>query len=181
MQKSRLEELYTNTIRPELKKSLKLKNIMEVPKVSKVVLNIGVKEAVSDSRVLAKVSDILGRIAGQRPVRTVAKKSIAGFKIREGMPLGVMVTLRGHAMYAFLDKLINLALPRVRDFQGVSVKFDRRGNYNLGLKEWVIFPEADIGTNETVYGLNISIHTTAKKDEEAFELLKKMNMPFRKV
>lgn len=175
--KSRLEQLYTDTVRPALKESLGLPNIMQVPKVEKVVLNIGVKEAVADSRILNTVMQTLDTITGQKSVRTLAKKSIAGFKIREGMPIGVRVTLRKKMMYDFLDKLINLALPKVRDFQGVPVKLDGRGNYNLGIKEWSIFPEADT-TVEKVFGMNITIHTSAKKDAHAFELLKSFGMPF---
>ena len=152
---------------------------MEVPKVMKVVLNVGVKEAVADSRALDYVMQTLKTITGQAPVKTIARKSIAGFKIREGMPLGTMVTLRGEKMYDFLDKLINLALPKVRDFQGVPTKFDHQGNYNLGIKEWNIFPEADT-TSEKVYGLNITIHTSTPQSDQAFELLKSFGMPFRK-
>ncbi len=177
--KARLEELYQKTVRPKLQKELGLANIMQTPKVTKVVLNIGVKEAVEDSRILQKVSDKLAAITGQLPVKTKARKSIAGFKIREGMPLGVMVTLRGKKMYEFLDKLINIALPNVRDFRGVKTKFDRGGNYNLGIKEWTIFPEADDATGEKVFGLNVTIGTTATTDAHAFALLKNFNMPFR--
>lgn len=181
MPKSRLKELYDKKIRSELKTKLGVKNIMQVPAISKIVLNVGVKEAVTDSKILKTVIDVIGRIAGQAPVRTIAKKSIAGFKIREGMPLGVMVTLRKDTMYDFLDKLINLALPNVRDFQGLPLKLDGHGNYNIGLKEWSIFPEAEKSVGETVYGLNVSIHTTARKDEHALELLKGFNMPFKKI
>lgn len=177
--KARLDDLYEKTIRPSLQKELNLKNVMETPKITKIVLNVGVKEAVGDSRVLQKVAEKLGALSGQRPVITKARKSIAGFKIREGMPLGVMVTLRGRIMYEFLDKLINIALPNVRDFRGVSPKFDRKGNYNLGIKEWTIFPEADDATGEKIYGLNISINTNAKNDHHGFALLKNFNMPFR--
>jgi len=158
MEKTRLEELYEKEIRAKLKESLGLKNVMEVPKISKIVLNVGVKDAVSDSKVLNTAMTIIGKIAGQQPVRTVAKKSIAGFKLREGMPIGVKVTLRRKRMYEFLDRLINLALPKVRDFQGVSTKLDRRGNYNLGVKEWLIFPEIDFEMSEKMYGLNIRLH-----------------------
>src|SRR3972149_7696943 len=179
MEKTRLEELYEKEIRAKLKESLGLKNVMEVPKISKIVLNVGVKDAVSDSKVLNTAMTIIGKIAGQQPVRTVAKKSIAGFKLREGMPIGVKVTLRRKRMYEFLDRLINLALPKVRDFQGVSTKLDRRGNYNLGVKEWLIFPEIDFEMSEKMYGLNITIHTTAHSDDHAFALLKGFNMPFR--
>jgi large subunit ribosomal protein L5 len=179
MAKARLSELYDKTIRSQLQKDLALKNIMQVPKLNKIVLNIGVKEAVSDSRVLDKIEERLSALAGQKTVRTVAKKSIAGFKIREGMPLGAMTTLRGKKMYEFLDRLINVALPNVRDFRGVATKLDRKGNYNLGIKEWNIFPEADNTTGEKVYGLNISFHTSTNNDNEAFALLKSFNMPFR--
>ncbi|MEX0939987.1 MAG: 50S ribosomal protein L5 [Candidatus Babeliales bacterium] len=177
--KARLEELYRNEIRSQLKKDLGYENIMEVPSLSKIVINVGVKEAVSDSRILKKVSDIIAQIAGQMPVRTKAKKSIAGFKIREGMPLGVMVTLRRKRMYEFLDRLISLALPKVKDFQGLKDRFDGQGNYNFGVKEWSIFPEVERASEEMLGGLNITFHTTATKDEEALSLLKKFGMPFR--
>lgn len=180
MPKSRLKDLYEKKIRPELKSKLGFDNIMQVPSISKIVLNVGVKEAVTDSKILKTVIDTIGRIAGQAPVRTIAKKSIAGFKIREGMPLGVMVTLRKDTMYNFLDKLVNLALPNVRDFQGLPLKLDGKGNYNIGLKEWTIFPEAEKGVGEAVYGMNVSIQTTAHTDEHALELLKGFNMPFKK-
>jgi len=137
MAKTRLEELYNTKIRSQLKKDLKLKNIMEVPKISKIVINVGVKDAVKDSKVLKNVMETVSKISGQCPVRTFAKKSIAGFKLREGMPIGVKVTLRKKKMYEFLDRLINIALPEVRDFQGVTKKLDRRGNYNFGIKEWI--------------------------------------------
>ena len=180
-EKPRLEQLYTTKLRPELKETLKLANIMQVPKVSKVVINVGVKEAVADSRILQTVVHVVGAITGQVPVKTKARKSIAGFKIREGMQIGVMVTLRGKKMYAFLDKLINLSLPKVRDFQGVTTKLDGRGNYNLGVKEWNIFPEAEsAGASDKSYGLNITIQTTAITDAQGFELLKSFGMPFRK-
>ena len=178
IEKARLEELYIKKIRPALKDKLGLKNIMEVPKLSKIVLNVGVKGSVADSKIVQFVSDMLAKIAGQTPVKTLARKSIAGFKLRKGYPIGTKVTLRGKKMYELLDRLINLALPKVRDFRGVSPKFDRRGNYNLGIKEWSIFPEVDFGT-ENVYGLNITIDTTADKDEHAYELLKEFGMPFR--
>ena len=180
MAEIRLKKLYDTKIRQELQQSLGLKNIMQVPKVLKVVINTGVKDAVADSRVLKGVTEVIANIAGQAPIKTIAKKSIAGFKIREGMPLGVSVTLRGNNMYAFLDKLINLSLPAVRDFQGVSTKFDGRGSYNLGLKEWTVFPEIDFDTFEKVYGMNITIQTSTKNDEHAMELLKMLGMPFRR-
>lgn len=178
-QRARLEEIYVNELRPQLQKQFGLSNIMEVPKIAKIVLNIGVKEAVADSRVLNTVMQTFDNIAGQKSVKTFAHKSIAGFKIREGMPLGVRVTLRRKRMYDFLDKLINLALPKVRDFQGLSTKFDGRGNYNMGVKEWIIFPEVDT-TLEKVFGLNITIATTAQSDSHAQELLKSFGMPFRR-
>lgn len=178
--KSRLHELYVTKLRPQLQETLKLDNIMEVPKVVKVVINVGAKEAVADSRALQVIEQGLVAIAGQSPLRTKARKSIAGFKIREGMPLGVMVTLRQRRMYEFLDKLINLSLPKVRDFQGVSPRFDGQGNYNLGIKEWSIFPESDLIPGDKLYGMNITIHTTAKNDQQALELLKSFGMPFRK-
>jgi large subunit ribosomal protein L5 len=178
-EKARLEEAYIKTLRPQLQKALGVSNIMAVPKLDKIVLNIGVKEAVADSRILNTVMQTLDNIAGQKSVKTLARKSIAGFKIREGMAIGVRVTLRKKKMYEFLDKLINLALPKVRDFQGVSLTFDGRGNYNLGIKEWVIFPEADT-TSEKVFGLNVTIHTTAHNDLQGYELLKSFGMPFRK-
>ncbi len=184
---SRLQILYREKIRPELKNKLGLKNIMQVPQVSRIVLNVGAKEAVKDAKVIGTIEKIMARIAGQAPVRTIAHKSIAGFKIREGMPLGVKVSLRGAAMYHFLDKLITVALPTVRDFQGVSRKFDKKGrsktgvNYNLGVQEWTIFPEAESSSgNELVMGLNVTINTTAKSDEEAYALLAAFGMPFRK-
>lgn len=180
MAKPRLEEHYINVIRPELQKKLKLGNVMQTPKIAKIVLNVGVKEAVADNRALQTVAQILTGIAGQMPVRTEAKKSIAGFKIREGMQLGVMVTLRRQKMYDFLDKLISLALPKVRDFHGVSTRLDGQGNYNLGIKDWTIFPEADFLSSDKQYGMNITIQTTAENDEQGLELLKSFGMPFRK-
>jgi large subunit ribosomal protein L5 len=177
--KSRLEELYRTKIRQELKKTLKLDNIMEAPGLSKIVLNVGVKDAISDSKILQSVETALTKIVGQKPVRTVARKSIAGFKLREGMPIGVMVTLRGQRMYEFLDKLINLALPEVKDFQGVPRKLDGRGSYNLGIKEWTIFPEIEYNVGDKVYGVNVTIQTTAKNDERARALLEAFGMPFR--
>lgn len=180
MAKSRLQEQYETKIRPELKKTLGLENIMQVPKVSKIVINVGVKEAVNDSRVLQKIETVIANISGQKPVRTIAKKSIAGFKLREGLPIGVKVTLRKKSMYEFLDKLINLALPKVKDFQGLPKKLDGRGNYNIGLREWIIFPEAEDKIGETAYGMNITMHTTTDKDEHAFKLLQTFGMPFKK-
>ncbi|OGB84213.1 50S ribosomal protein L5 [candidate division TM6 bacterium RIFCSPHIGHO2_12_FULL_32_22] len=180
MQRSRFEKLYKEEVRPALKKELNLKNVMQVPRIEKIVLNVGSKEAVKDGKILQTISDGIQKISGQRPVKTVAKKSIAAFKIREDLPIGVKVTLRGKNMYNFLDKLINVSLPKVRDFQGVSNKLDRRGNYNLGIKDWMIFPEIDFSTFDKACGMNITIHTSTNKDEYAYQLLKKLGMPFKK-
>lgn len=178
--KSRLEEQYVNQLRPELKKELGLANIMQVPKLVKIVLNIGVKEAVADGKVLNIVKDLLEQIAGQNVVKTKARKSIAGFKLREGVAIGAMVTLRRSNMYHFLDKLVNIVLPAVRDFQGVSLKFDGHGNYNLGIKDWMVFPEIDYDKVDKSRGINITIQTSALNDEHALALLKKFNMPFKR-
>ena len=176
---SRLKDQYQNEIIDAMTKKFGYKNIMEVPKLSKIVINMGVGEAVGNSKALeAAVSDMT-QIAGQKPVITKAKKSIAAFKVRQGMPLGAKVTLRGDRMYYFLDKLMNLALPRVRDFRGVSATaFDGRGNYALGLKEQLIFPEIEYDKIDKVRGMDIIIVTTAKTDEEARELLRLLGMPF---
>jgi large subunit ribosomal protein L5 len=179
MSKSRLEELYTTQLRSQLKEALSLKNVMEVPRLSKIVLNVGVKDA--DGKGLQFVMDMLGKITGQQPVKRLARKSIASFKLRQGMPIGVKVTLRRKKMYEFLDKLINLALPKVKDFQGVNKKFDGKGNYNLGIKEWIIFPEVSYDAGDKIHGLNITIGTTAVTDEQGFALLKSFGMPFKKM
>ena len=179
MGKARLEELYTNTIRPEMRKAFEL-HVMNVPKIDKIVLNIGVKGANTDSKTLQFIVDTLSTIAGQKAVRTRAKKSIAGFKLREGMPIGAKVTLRAQRMYEFLDRLLNLALPNVRDLRGVSTKLDGRGNYNLGIKEWAIFPELGSEAEDRSYGLNITFHTSTDNDQHAFDLLQRFGMPFRK-
>lgn len=179
MAKARLEELFREKIRSELKEKLGLDNIMDVPQVSKIVLNVGVKEAIGDSKLLKAVETAISKIAGQKPVRTMAKKSIAGFKLREGMPIGVMVTLRRRRMYEFLDRLINLALPEVKDFQGVPRKLDRRGNYNLGIKEWTIFPEIEYSVGDRIYGINVTIQTSSSDDDRARALLEAFGMPFR--
>lgn len=180
MSKARLGEQYKEKIRPALMDKLNIKNIMSVPRLEKIVLNVGVKEAVSDSRILKKVADIVQEIAGQVPVKTKARESIAGFKIREGMPIGVKVTLRRDAMYNFFDKLIFLALPKVRDFHGLKKKLDGRGNYNLGLKEWNIFPEAERLAQDFSKGINITLHTSAQQDAEALALLEEFGMPFKR-
>lgn len=180
MSKPRLQKLYDDKLRDQLKGSLGISNKMQVPKVEKIVLNVGVKEAVGDSKFIKTISGHLEKIAGQKPVVTVAKKSIAGFKIREGMPLGVKVTLRRTRMYEFLDRLINVALPTVRDFQGVNKKFDKAGNYNLGIKECLIFPEIEFGAMNKFFGLNVTIATSAQSPKEGHELLKAFGMPFVK-
>ena len=178
--KSRLEELYKTTLRCELQKKLGIENIMSVPRINKIVLNMGIKEGVADSKIPTMVQDVLTKIAGQAAVKTKAKKSIAGFKLREGVAIGTMVTLRRKSMYDFLDKLINLALPCVRDFQGVTKSFDGNGNYNLGIKDWMIFPEVDYDKVDKQRGLNITIETTASSDDHARALLECFNMPFKK-
>jgi large subunit ribosomal protein L5 len=177
---SRMKDLYEKEIVPKLIETFKYKNVMEVPKFSKVVLNMGLGEAIQNVKILETATEELKAIAGQRPVITRAKKSIAAFKLREGMPIGCMVTLRQSRMFDFLQKLVNVALPRVRDFRGVSAKaFDGRGNYSLGIKEHIIFPEIDYDKIDAIKGLNVSIVTTARTDEEGKELLRLMGMPFR--
>ncbi len=175
-----LKTTYEETIVPKLKEQFGYTNIHQVPKVTKVVINRGLGEASQNAKALESSIKELSIIAGQKPVVTRAKKAIAGFKIRQGMPVGVMVTLRGERMYAFLSRLINLALPRIRDFRGVSPKsFDGRGNYSLGVREQLIFPEIDYDSIDQIRGLDISIITTANTDEEGRVLLKEMGMPFR--
>ena len=176
---ARLKERYLNEITPALMQKFNYTSVMQVPRVEKVVINMGVGEAVSNPKVLDSAVEDLRAISGQKPVVTRAKKSIAGFKLRENMPIGVKVTLRGERMYHFLDKLINVALPRVRDFQGISPKsFDGRGNYTLGLKEQLIFPEIEYDKVDKVLGMDVVIVTTAKTDEESRELLAGLGMPF---
>jgi large subunit ribosomal protein L5 len=178
--KARLRGLYGETVVPALTKEFSYKNPMAVPKVQKVSINIGLGEATGNSKLMDGAVNELSAIAGQKPVVTKAKKSIAAFKLREGMAIGCMVTLRGDRMYEFLDRLMNVALPRVRDFRGVSPKsFDGRGNYTLGLKDQLIFPEIDYNKVEKTKGMNISITTTAKTDAEGLALLRHMGMPFR--
>lgn len=176
---SRMKDKYNDEVVKGLMEKFGYKNVMEIPKIEKVVINMGVGEAVSNPKILDVAVNDMMTIAGQRPVVTRAKKSIAAFKIREGMPIGAKVTLRGERMYQFLDKLLNIALPRVRDFRGVSPKsFDGRGNYTMGIKEQLIFPEIEYDKIDKVRGMDIIIVTTAKTDEEARELLKLMGMPF---
>ena len=178
---SRLKEKYLKEVVPALRKEFNYRNPMQVPAINKVVVNIGMGEAIQNAKAMdAAISD-LATITGQRPVITRAKHSVAAFKLREGMQIGCMVTLRGERMYYFLDKLMNVALPRLRDFQGVSPdSFDGRGNYSLGLREQLVFPEIDYDKIDKVRGMEVSIVTTARTDEEGRELLKLMGMPFRK-
>jgi len=178
---ARLKERYLNEVTPALLQKFNYTSVMQVPKIEKVVINMGVGDAVGNPKVMDVAADEMKTIAGQKPVITKAKKSIAGFKVREGMPIGVKVTLRGERMYHFLDKLFNVALPRVRDFRGVSTKaFDGRGNYTLVLKEQLIFPEIEYDKVNKVRGMDIIIVTTAATDEESRELLNQMGMPFMK-
>ena len=176
---SRLQEIYKSDISQNLFKKLDCKNIHEVPKISKIVLNIGLGEAKDDTKIIDKAQEELSLIAGQKAVRTKAKKAIAGFKIRAGMPLGSSVTLRNKKMYEFLDRLVNIAIPRIRDFRGLNPNsFDGSGNYSMGIKEQIIFPEINYDKIDKVRGLNITICTTAKNNSDALELLKCFNMPF---
>ena len=178
---SRLKEIYKSEIVEAMTKKFGYKNVMEVPKLDKVVINMGVGDAVSNAKNLDKAVEELTLITGQKPMITKAKKSIAGFRLREGMPIGAKVTLRGERMYEFLDKLVSVSLPRVRDFHGVSKKaFDGRGNYTLGIKEQLIFPEVDYDLVDKVRGMDIVIVTTANSDEESRELLTQLGMPFQK-
>ena len=178
---ARLREIYQNELVDKLKQELQLKNVMEVPRVDKVVVNMGLGEAIQNVKILESAVEEMSRITGQKAVITRAKKSIAQFKLREEMPIGVMVTLRRDRAYEFLDRLINVALPRVRDFKGVSPKaFDGRGNYTLGIREQLIFPEIDIEKIDKIKGMNVTIVTTARTDEEGRALLAMMGMPFRK-
>jgi large subunit ribosomal protein L5 len=177
----RFKKLYGETVKAALQKQFSYKNVMQTPKVEKIVLNMGVGEASQDKKMLDNAVADLTLIAGQKPVITKARKSIAGFKIRDGMPVGCKVTLRGDMMYDFLDRLITIALPRVRDFDGVPNKsFDGHGNYSLGVKEQIVFQEVDYDKTDKIRGLDVIIHTTAKTDEEAKALLAGFGMPFRK-
>jgi large subunit ribosomal protein L5 len=177
---ARLQDYYRNDVVPEMMKQFGYKSVMEVPRIEKITLNMGVGEAVADKKVLEFAAGDMTRIAGQKPVVTKAKKSIAGFKIRDGYPIGCMVTLRKTRMYEFLDRLITVAIPRIRDFRGMSGRsFDGRGNYNMGVKEQIIFPEIEYDRVDVLRGMNISITTTAKSDEEAKALLATFKFPFR--
>ena len=176
----RLHAVYKETIVPKLMKEFGYKSVMEVPSISKITLNMGVGEAVADKKIMDHAVGDMQKIAGQKPVVTLSKKSIAGFKIRDDYPIGCMVTLRANKMYEFLDRLVTVSLPRVRDFRGISARsFDGRGNYNMGIKEQIIFPEIEYDKIDAIRGMNISITTTAKTDVEAKALLAAFKFPFR--
>jgi large subunit ribosomal protein L5 len=178
--KARLQQQYQEKIVPELMKKFGYTSVMQVPRLTKITLNMGVSEAVSDKKVMEHAVGDLTKIAGQKPVVTKSKKAIAGFKIRDGVPIGTMVTLRGSRMYEFLDRFVAVALPRVRDFRGISGRsFDGRGNYNIGVKEQIIFPEVDYDKVDAIRGMNISITTSAKSDDECKALLTAFRFPFK--
>ena len=177
---ARLKERYASEIAPSIAKEFGITNPMAIPRLEKIVINMGMGEAIANAKIIDTAADELRAITGQKPVTTRAKKSIAAFKLRQGMPIGTMVTLRGERMYEFLDRLVSVALPRVRDFRGVSPKaFDGRGNYTLGIRDQLIFPEIDFNKVDKTRGMNISIVTTARDDEQARALLKALGMPFR--
>jgi large subunit ribosomal protein L5 len=177
---ARLQEKYENEIAPKLSEQFKYDSSMQIPRISKIILNMGLGEAIQNIKILDSATEELALISGQKPVITRARQSIAAFKLRKGMPIGCMVTLRGKRMYEFFDKLVNVALPRVRDFRGISPKaLDGRGNYTLGIKEHIIFPEIDYDKIDKIKGMNITVVTTAQTDEEARTLLALMGMPFR--
>ena len=178
---ARMQQFYKETVVPQLREKFSYKSIMEVPRITKITLNMGVGEAVGDKKILENAVGDMVKIAGQKPVVTKARKAIAGFKIREGYPIGCMVTLRGTRMYEFLDRFISVAMPRIRDFRGVpgNKGFDGRGNYNIGVKEQIIFPEIEYDKIDALRGMNISITTTAKTDEEAKALLAAFKFPFK--
>lgn len=175
-----LKEQYKKDIVPALKERFKYKSVMQVPKIEKITLNMGLGEAAADKKILANAIDDMTKIAGQAPIKTLARKSIAGFKIRDGWPIGAKVTLRRERMYEFLERLISIAIPRIRDFRGFSNKaFDGRGNYSLGIKEQIVFPEIDYDKIDKIRGLDITITTSAKTDDEAYALLKAFGFPIR--
>lgn len=177
---ARLQQYYRETVAPKLREQFSYQNVMEVPRIAKITLNMGVGEAVADKKIMENAVGNLTQIAGQKPVVTLSRKSIAGFKIRAGWPIGCKVTLRRDRMYEFLDRLINIAIPRIRDFRGFSARaFDGRGNYSLGVREQIIFPEIDYDKIDAIRGLDITITTTARTDEEGRALLAAFNFPFR--
>lgn len=178
---ARLKQIYKDQIVPKLVEQFEYKSVMQAPKITKITINMGVGEALADKKVLDNAISDMETIAGQKPVKTLARKSVAGFKVRQGWPIGCKVTLRGERMYEFLDRLINIALPRVRDFRGVNPKaFDGRGNYTLGVKEQIIFPEIEFEKVDMMRGMDINIATTAQSDDEAKALLEAFNFPFKK-
>ena len=178
---SRLQTYYKETVVPQLMKELGLENVMEVPRISKITLNMGVGEATTDKKVMERATSDMELIAGQKPIVTKSRKSVASFKIRDGWPVGCKVTLRRERMYEFLDRLINVSIPRIRDFRGLSPKsFDGRGNYSMGVQEQIVFPEIDYDKVEKIHGMNITFVTTAGSDDEARELLLLLGVPFRK-
>ena len=178
---ARLQEQFENELKGQLQKTLGLKNVMEVPRITKITLNMGVGEAVADKKVLEKALGDMEKIAGQKPVKTLARKSVAGFKIRDGYPIGCKVTLRRERMYEFLDRLVNIAIPRVRDFRGLNPKsFDRQGNYSMGVSEQIIFPEINYDEIDAIRGLDITISTSANNAEEGRALLEAFNFPFKR-
>jgi len=178
---ARLKERYTAEIAPALVKEFELKNVMQTPKLEKVVISVGAGFAMKDTKLIQNIADTISTIAGQRATTVIAKKSVAGFKVREGMPVGVRVTLRGENMYNFVDKLVSIALPRVKDFRGIKRNgFDGRGNFNFGLTEQLIFPEVEYDSIMQVHGMNITMVTSTESDTQAFALLEKMGMPFTK-
>ena len=177
---ARLQEQYENKLRVQIQKTLGVNNLMEVPRIKKITLNMGVGEAVADKKVLQNAVDDMEKIAGQRPVRTLARKSVAGFKIRDGYPIGCKVTLRRERMYEFLDRLVNIAIPRIRDFRGLNPKsFDEQGNYSIGVSEQIIFPEINYDEIDTIRGLDITISTSATNAEQGRALLEAFNFPFK--
>lgn len=179
---ARLQEYYRDTVINQLRERLGYQSVMAVPRIEKITLNIGAGEAVGDKKILERVMGDMARISGQKPMLTRARNSVAGFKIREGWPIGCKVTLRGKQMYEFLDRLVNIAIPRIRDFRGLNPKsFDGRGNYNMGIREQIIFPEIDYDQIDAIRGMNITITTTAKTDEEGQALLRAFNFPFRTI
>ena len=178
---ARLQEQYSNELRDQIQKKLGLENVMQVPKITKITLNMGVGEAVADKKILENALADMEKIAGQKAQRTLARKSVAGFKIRDGYPIGCKVTLRRERMYEFLDRLVNIAIPRIRDFRGLNPKsFDRQGNYSMGVQEQIIFPEINYDQIDAIRGMDITISTTARNAEEGRALLEAFNFPFKK-
>lgn len=178
---ARLQEQYRGELAPKLKETLGLENSMEIPKITKITLNMGVGEAVADKKIMEKAREDMEKISGQKPITTLARKSVAGFKIRDGMPIGCKVTLRRERMYEFLDRLVNIAIPRIRDFRGLNPKsFDKQGNYSMGVQEQIIFPEINYDEIDALRGMDIVITTTARNPEEGKALLEAFNFPFKK-